>query len=251
MSMSIWNAVGYQAQFDYIWQYGANVLLQLDPQAGEHILDLGCGTGQLTAQIAASGAAAVGIDSDRAMIQQASENYPDIPFQVGDAACFQLADPVDAVFSNATLHWVNDAPAAALCIANALKPGGRFVAEFGGEGNVQTILAVLSQVSGRSDLNPWYFPSLGAYVALLESVDLKVVFAHIFDRPTPLGATGLAGWLDMFGQRFFAELSSAEWADLVKAVEAAAPQLYQRQGSDEDGEWVADYRRLRVVAMKQ
>jgi len=256
--MSGWNAEGYQAQFEYVWRYGEDLKLQLNPQAGEHILDLGCGTGQLTAQIAASGATVVGIDSDSKMVQQASINYPDIAFRVADAANFQLAEPVDAVFSNAVLHWVCDARAAALCVADALKPGGRFVVEFGGEGNVQAILSALSQVSGRDDLNPWYFPSLGEYVALLESAGLKVIFAHIFDRPTPLGAAGLAGWLAMFGQQFFADLSLAEWADLVSAVEAVVPQLYKRvedskrvEGSpDAKGEWTADYRRLRVVAMK-
>lgn len=250
MSMPVWNAATYQDQFDYIWQHGASLLSQLGPQAGEQILDLGCGTGQLTAQIAASGAVVMGIDSDRAMIEQAKSNYPDLTFQVGDAACFALRNPVDAVFSNAALHWVSDAQAAACCMADALKPGGRLVAEFGGEGNVQGILTALSQVSGRQDLNPWYFPSLGEYVALLESVGLKVTFAHIFDRPTPLGAAGLAGWLEMFGQRFFAELSSAEWTALVKKVEAALVTLYKRAENGEAGEWVADYRRLRIVATK-
>lgn len=257
MSIPVWNAAGYQDQFEYVWQYGTSLLSQLAPQAGEHILDVGCGTGQLTAQIAASGAMVTGIDSDRAMIQQASANYPSIPFRVADAACFQQAEPMDAVFSNAALHWVNDAREAARCISAALKPDGRFVAEFGGEGNVQTILTALSQVSGRQHLNPWYFPGLGEYVALLESAGLKVAFAHIFDRPTPLGTAGLAGWLDMFGQRFFPHLSSAEWADLVKAVEAAVPQLYKSEGKSEGpeqgskGEWIADYRRLRVIAVKQ
>lgn len=248
--MPVWNAATYQEQFDYIWQHGASLLSQLAPQSGEQILDLGCGTGQLTAQIAASGATVVGMDSDRAMVEQASTNYPELTFQVGDAARFQLENPVDAVFSNAALHWVNDAQGAALCMVNALKPGGRLVVEFGGEGNVQGILTALSQVSGRKDLNPWYFPSLGDYVALLESVGVKVVFAHIFDRPTPLGTAGLAGWLEMFGQRFFTDLSSAEWAALVTQVEAAAVALYQGEGSDTEGEWVADYRRLRIVAIK-
>ena len=248
--MSGWNAAGYQAQCDFVWQYGESLLTQLAPQAGEQILDLGCGTGQLTAQIAASGAAVMGIDSDRAMIEQATANYPELTFQVGDAANFELAEPVDAVFSNATLHWVTDKRAAARCIATALKPSGRFVAEFGGKGNVQTILSALLKVSGRASLNPWYFPSLGEYVALLESVGLEVTFAHIFDRPTPLGEAGLAGWLDMFGQSFFADLSAAEWTAMVKAVEAEVPQLCRIE-EEGKGEWVADYRRLRIVAIKR
>lgn len=238
-----WNAAAYQNQHSYVWQHGESLLALLDPQAGERILDLGCGTGQLTEKIAASGAAATGLDSDPAMITQAQTNYPDITFRVADAANFQLSEPVDAVFSNAALHWVTQAEPAARCITAALKPGGRFVAEFGGKGNVQTILMALEKVSGRS-LNPWYFPSLGEYAALLESVGLEVVYTNLFDRPTPLGEAGLAGWLEMFGQRFLDDLSAEDWAEMVKAVEAAAPQLYQKE------EWVADYRRLRIVAIK-
>ena len=246
-----WNAAAYQNMYSYVWQHGESLLGLLKPQSRERILDLGCGTGQLTEQIAVSGAAVIGLDSDPAMIAQAQTNYPDIIFQVADAANFYLSEPVDAVFSNAALHWVTQATPAAHCIAAALKPGGRFVAEFGGKGNVQTILRALAEVSGRFSraeapptLNPWYFPRLGEYAALLESAGLEVVYAHLFDRPTPLGEAGLAGWLEMFGQRFFADLSAEEWAEIVRAVEAAAPQLYQEK------EWIADYRRLRIVAVK-
>ncbi len=240
-----WNAACYQQQHSYVWQHGESLLALLNAQVGDRILDLGCGTGQLTEQIAASGAEVMGIDSDRAMIAQAQANYPHITFQVANAASFQLPEPVDAVFSNAVLHWVPQAEAAARCIAKALKPGGRLVAELGGKGNVQTILTSLEQVSGRANLNPWYFPSLGEYVKLLEQLGFEVTFAHLFDRPTNLGDAGLAGWLEMFSQRFFADLSAAEWAQTVAAVEADASQLCQ------NGEWIADYRRLRIVAIKR
>lgn len=238
-----WNATGYQQQYSYVWQHGESLLAQLNPQAGDRILDLGCGTGQLTAQIAASGADVMGIDCDRAMIAQAQANYPQLAFQVADATSFQLSEPVDAVFSNAVLHWVKDAAAAAGCIAEALKPGGRLVAELGGQGNVNAILSALQQVSGRENLSPWYFPSVGEYAAVLEKAGLEVVYASLFERPTPLGEAGVAGWLTMFGQRFFADLSTAEWQGIVTAVESAVPQLYQA------GEWIADYRRLRVAAI--
>ena len=239
-----WNAACYQNQFSYVWQHGESMISLLAPQPGDRILDLGCGTGQLTDKIAASGATVTGLDNDRAMITQARANYPHITFEVADAADFQLAEPVDAVFSNAALHWVTQAEAAARCIATALEPGGRLVAEFGGRGNVQTILSALESASGRTALNPWYFPSLGEYTTLLERVGLDAVFARLFDRPTPLGEAGLAGWLEMFGQRCFTDLPSEDWAEMVRAVESSVPQLYR------DGQWVADYRRLRVVAIK-
>ena len=244
MNNTAWNAKGYQAQCSYVWQHGESLLSQLTAKAGEHILDLGCGTGQLTAEIAKQGAQVTGIDSDRAMIEQAKANYPHLTFQVADAANFQIEESVDAIFSNAVLHWVTQADAAIDCIATALKPGGRFVAELGGQGNVQSIMSALASVTHRDDLNPWYFPSLLDYVTRLEAAGLTVEFAHLFDRPTPLGEAGLDGWLEMYGQRFFQELSPQAWADTVSAVEAQIPQQYQ------NGEWIADYRRLRVIAIK-
>lgn len=240
-----WNAGCYQNDFSYVWQYAESLLSQLNPQAGELILDLGCGTGQLAQQIAESGAAVIGLDSDREMIASAQANYPQLSFQVADAADFQLETPVDAVFSNAALHWVTQAQSAAECIAKSLKPGGRFVAELGGKGNVRTILNALEKVSGKENLNPWYFPSISEYTTLLEQAGLEVTIAHLFDRPTPLGKSGLVGWLDMFGQRFFTELSEQEWILIVQAVAEEASELHQA------GEWIADYRRLRVIATKR
>ncbi|MEO0768864.1 MAG: methyltransferase domain-containing protein [Cyanobacteria bacterium J06649_4] len=240
-----WNASDYQENYSYVWQYGESLLALLAPQPDEHILDLGCGTGQLTAAIAKSGAIVRGVDSDRAMIATAQANYPHLSFDVASADSFQLKTPVDAIFSNAVLHWVPQAEAVARCVQKSLKPGGRFVAEFGGKGNVQTILSALEEVSDRTDINPWYFPSLGDYVALLESAGLTVTFAHHFDRPTPLGDAGLSGWLEMFSQRFFADLSPDEWSQIVAGVEATVPQLYQ------NGVWLADYKRLRIVAVRR
>ena len=238
-----WNATAYQKQHSYVWQHGESLLELLKAQPGEQIIDLGCGTGQLTEKIAATGAKVVGLDSDRAMIAQAQSNYPNIQFQVADATHFELEKPADAIFSNAVLHWVTDAATAASQIAKSLKPGGRFVAEFGGHGNVKTILDALSQVTGER-LQPWYFPTISEYTALLERNGLEVVYATLFDRPTPLGEAGLAGWLSMFGQRFFSALPEQKWQEITKAVEEEARPLYQ------NNQWVADYRRIRVVAIK-
>ena len=119
-----------------MWRHGEDLIGLLAPQPGERILDLGCGTGQLTAEIAKSRAQVVGIDSSPEMVQQARSNYPLLRFELADATQFRTAEPFDAVFSNAALHWIKDAGGAASTIAQALKPGGRFVAEFGGKGNV-------------------------------------------------------------------------------------------------------------------
>jgi trans-aconitate methyltransferase len=135
-----WNANLYQDKHRFVWQYGEDLLQLLNPQAGELILDLGCGTGQLTEKISQFGAEVLGVDNSATMIEKARENYPHLRFEVADARNLQIDQPLDAVFSNATLHWIKEPEAAIASIHQALKLGGRFVAEFGGKGNIQHIL---------------------------------------------------------------------------------------------------------------
>jgi trans-aconitate methyltransferase len=246
--VSGWDAGRYQDHHSFVWRYGANLLELLDPRPGERILDVGCGTGQLTADIARSGAHATGLDQSPEMLAEARKNFPALTFIEADAASFQFDEPFDAVFSNAALHWVKDAEGAARSIARVLRPGGRFVAEFGGRGNIASVMAALRHVLGASagDLSPWYYPSIGEYAALLERNGLEVRNASLFDRPTPLeGENGLAEWLRMFGQSYLRPLSGERASAVInQLVSELRPALYR------DGVWTIDYRRLRVVAMR-
>lgn len=177
------------------------------PKAGERILDVGCGTGQLTADIANSGAEVVGLDLSAEMIAAAGANFPQLRFEVADIAGANYNSEFDAVFSNAALHWVRDQNAAIDAITRAIKRGGRFVFELGGKDNFRQIwnasIQALSAmgVKGPEKLSPWFYPSIGEYAPMLESRGLRVTFAVLFDRPTPLegGAQGLRAWLEMFG----------------------------------------------------
>lgn len=253
MSAQKWDTALYQEKHNFVWKYGEGLIELLSPKPGDRILDLGCGAGQLTQQMAAVGAEVMGIDADATMIQQAQQNYPDLPFEVADARNFQVTQRCDAVFSNAVLHWIPDPEPVIGCIGRSLKPGGRFVAEFGGQGCVQGIINALYEVlreigqSSPADLNPWYFPSLGEYATLLEQQGLWVTYAALFDRPTPLmdGAAGLANWLRMFANPFLTQLSTQIQTEVIHAVEdRLKPKMYQA------GEWIADYRRLRLSAIK-
>ncbi|NET36630.1 MAG: methyltransferase domain-containing protein [Cyanothece sp. SIO1E1] len=248
-----WNASLYEDKHAFVWRYGEDVVELLSPQPGEHILDLGCGTGQLTQKLAAVGAAVRGIDHAPAMIEQARRNYPHLRFAVADARDFQVEQPLDAVFSNAVLHWIQDAKAVMEQIGLALKPGGRFVAEFGGKGCVQTIITALDNTlkamgyASSYASSPWYFPSISEYTTLLEQHGFKVTYATLFERPTPLegGASGLANWLQMFASRFLSRVPMAQHAEVIQALEhRLRPVLYQQ------GSWIADYQRIRVVAIK-
>jgi trans-aconitate methyltransferase len=130
-----WDAARYQSRHSYVFAHGESLIDLLKPQPGEHVLDLGCGSGQLTAKIAESGAEVIGIDRSEEMIAEARRNFPSLNFEVADAANFSLETPVDAVFSNAALHWVKNADGVAESVSRALRPTGRFVVEMGGKGN--------------------------------------------------------------------------------------------------------------------
>jgi len=235
--MSAWDAVRYQSRHSYVFAYGEELLGLLDPQPGERILDLGCGSGQLTAKIAESGAAVVGLDRSEEMIVGARRNFPSLKFEIGDAANFNVDMAFDAVFSNAALHWVKDADGAAASIARALRSGGRFVLEMGGKGNTQAVMEAVREVAGPVE-TPWYYPSVGEYASLLERHGFEIAFATLFDRPTRVeGEDGLEDWLAMFAGSMLASAEARrEVANRLRA------KMFQ------DGGWVIDYRRLRVIA---
>ncbi|MBC6612633.1 methyltransferase domain-containing protein [Hymenobacter sp. BT507] len=247
-----WNADTYTQKHAFVFKYGAGLLDLLAQQPGELILDLGCGSGELTQQIVAAGAEVIGLDASASMIAKARTQFPTLDFRVGNGATFELPERFDAIFSNAALHWMPDAAAVARQMHQHLKPGGRLVAEFGGQGNVAQITnALLRHLHRRGHTHIrvewWYFPSPGEYATLLEQHGFRVQLVQYYDRPTPLTdpKTGLTDWIQQFGANFFAGVGAEEQADILAAVEAELrPALFQ------NGQWVADYKRLRVVAQK-
>lgn len=253
MVANYWNASLYENKHGYVWQYGQELLELLLPQPKEKILDLGCGTGQLTAEIAKTGAIAIGIDAAASMIEKAQQNYPRLQFAIADARNFQVDFPLDAVFSNASLHWILEADAVIECIGCALRSGGRFVAEFGGRGNVKAIIEALSEaiatrISGDfQPVNSWYFPSISDYTTRLERHGFEVRLATLFDRPTPLEGEeqGMANWLQMFASRVLESFSQSEQQQIVCTVEDRLRDSLYR-----DRTWTADYRRIRVLVIK-
>ncbi|MFB6232702.1 MAG: trans-aconitate 2-methyltransferase [Haloarculaceae archaeon] len=248
-----WDPDDYDGGHGFVYEYGADVVELLAPEPGERILDLGCGTGHLTAEIAASvgdEGRVIGVDRSGEMVARAREAYPDLQFLRADARAFAADTPFDAVFSNAALHWIPQQAAVAETVAGLLRPGGRFVAELGGAGNVATIVDAVEAACGDRGLrteNPWYFPTVGEHATLLERHGFEVTHARLFDRPTDLdgGEAGLREWLGMFGDSLLAPLSPEQQAAVVTDVEERLrPTLYDPESST----WTADYRRLRFVA---
>ncbi len=248
-----WNADLYDSKHKFVSQLATETVELLAPKAGERILDLGCGTAHLTQKIASYGAEVLGIDSAETMILQARENYSNLQFAVMDATKLEFIEEFDAVFSNAVLHWIKQPEKVIAGVWQALKPKGRFVAEFGGKGNINLIQTALNKAiyTENSALekvsSPNYFPSIAEYRFLLEKQGFELTFATLFDRPTPLdGESGIVNWLKMFRNSVLAAFAEDAQARILANVEEQLrPTLYK------NGTWFADYRRLRVVAIKE
>lgn len=248
-----WNANLYDNKHAFVSTFGNHLIELLDPKKGERILDLGCGTGDLAKKLYDDGMDVSGVDKSENMVSQAKNKYPNIHFSVQDATDLHYVNEFDAVFSNATLHWVKPPKQALQCIYRSLKQGGRFVAEFGGKGNVQFITdGIIDQLQRYGyekniDLFPWYFPSVGEYSTLMEEVGFRVTFAQHFDRPTPLdGDHGLQNWIKMFANDMFDGIPSDQKDLIIKNVEE-----HLRDVLYHDGNWVADYKRIRIIGIKQ
>ena len=241
-STSTWDAADYARVGGFVAELGEAALDLLDPQPGEHILDIGCGDGTLTLKIKEAGADVVGIDNSLSMIAAAKAKGLDA--RLMDAAQLKFGEAFDAAFSNATLHWVLDKERAARAIWFALKPGGRFAGEMGGDGNLAKLREALDDVLVARGFGPptyaanWY-PSVEEFVTLYEGAGFKDVDARLIERPTEL-EHGVAAWVTTFRKGWLdrAGVPEDERQSIAEAVAA-------RVGTD-----VADYVRLRFIMRK-
>lgn len=245
-----WDPAAYARDGAFVHQLAGGVVEWLGPQRGEQILDLGCGDGQLTARIAAEGADVRGVDSSPAMV--AAARARGIAAEPASAEALPYADATfDAVFSNAVLHWIGNQDAMMAEVRRVLKPGGRFVAEMGGHGNIAAIRVAFTAALqrhgyGEAEEGVNYYPTAPAYTRRLERLGFTVQRMEHFPRPTPLEKTGMAAWLRTFRRGVLEKLPEALRATVVdESCALLAPAL-----RDEDGNWVADYVRLRFMARK-
>ncbi len=246
-----WNTNLYDSAHSFVTKYGEDVAALLNARSSEDILDLGCGTGHLTAQIAESGAHVVGLDASAKMLEVARETYPQIEWVEASATDFDLNRSFDAVFTNAVLHWILEPEKVAERVYAHLRNGGRFVGEFGGKGNVFVIQDALRQSAVELGLPTFeenkYFPSIGQWAKVLENAGFELQFATLFDRPTHLeGTDGPKTWLRQFRALYLEQLSESE----QEAALDLAQQKLKGVLENENG-WFADYRRLRFVAVKK
>jgi trans-aconitate methyltransferase len=243
----VWNAEDYEKHARFVSDLAGPVLEWLQPQAGQRILDLGCGDGVLTEELKRRDVDVLGVDVSESLLAAALARGVETRRMDGQKLPFDAE--FDAVFSNAALHWMSDAGAVIEGVFRALKPGGRFVAEFGGHGNVAAVTTAMRATARRRGgdaalAGPWFFPSVAVYREMLEERGFRVVRIGLFPRPTPL-PTGMIAWLKVFRRPFFAQYGAEEDQVLAEVEELLAPSL-----RDARGNWTADYVRLRVEAMK-
>jgi SAM-dependent methyltransferase len=253
---SHWSPADYATNAAFVPALGGAALALLAPKSGELIVDLGCGDGALTAQIAEAGARVIGLDASEAMVEAA--RLRGIDAFVADAQALDLESQAlrfgqfDAAFSNAALHWMLDPDAVASGVFAILRPGGRFVGEMGGEGNVAALRSALRQELGGRGYpvpaeDPQWYPSCEEFVRLYACAGFVEIQAQLIPRPTPLPA-GVSGWVKTFraGMLNAAGVPEADRDSVAAAVETRLKPVLQQP----DGSWSADYVRLRFTMRK-
>ena len=244
----VWGADKYEKNARFVSDMTGDVMAWLAPKPGERILDLGCGDGALTEKLVQAGAIVKGADNSDTLLAAARKRRLDVDFKDGQA--LDYGPEFDAVFSNAALHWMTRGEDVVRGVANALKRGGRFVAEFGGHGNLAAIITALRATATRHGKEPalaagWFYPTPAEYRALLEANGFSVERIGLFPRPTPL-PTGLRGWLSTFRESYFEQWPAPDRERIAAEIESLlAPAL-----CDKAGNWTADYVRLRVAAIR-
>ena len=246
--MSEWNAILYDNKHNFVAEYGKGLLEFVPKNKNQSILDLGCGTGTLTSQLVNFADTVVGVDSSESMIEMAQKQYTDIKFIICDALKLPFNKKFDVVFSNAVFHWIADHNALLNQVHKVLKPNGLLICEFGANGNIATIENAFMKVCQYSgyEYNPKFnFPTSEHFADLLKKNSFSIDKIYDYDRPTPLkdNEEGLANWIRQFFASDLEFMSEKSQAEIIKKVEDLT------RGSLWNGsKWIADYRRLRVIA---
>jgi trans-aconitate methyltransferase len=248
MSPQTWNAAQYARNGRFVANLASEVIDLLDPKPGERILDLGCGDGALTEQIVATGAKVTGVDSSPSMVAAAQARKLDVRLVNCEALDFD--HEFDTAFSNAALHWMHNQDEVLAGVHRSLKPGGRFVAEMGGHGNIAAIQVALIAAFAKHGIDAVqggqnYFPTPASYESRLQRHGFDVQYIELIPRPTALPESGMRGWLETFRSGLFERLPEAERETaLNETVRLLQPAL-----CDDLGRWTADYVRLRFLAI--
>lgn len=248
MPQQRWNPESYAKNARFVSDLGEPLLELLQLAPGEKVLDLGCGDGALTEKLIAAGGLVLGVDASAEQVEATRQRG--LEAEVYRVEELPFIEQFDAILSNAVLHWIKDQSTALAHIYRSLKPGGRFVAELGGFGCVETIRGALHQVLRERHIDPWaydpwFFPTIDEYRVLLQAQGFEIDSIVLFPRPTPLPGD-ISGWLETFAQPFLRAVPAEDWNACLEEVRSQVKtSLFH-----EDQGWVADYVRLRFKATR-
>lgn len=243
-----WDSSLYDKNHSFVSQYGCELLKYLPQNKQQKILDLGCGTGDLSYELSKLCQKVVGIDASPQMISLAREKFPNLDFRVCEGLSMTFKDEFDVVFSNAVFHWISNHNLLLENIAKALKSAGILICEFGALGNIESIENAFKLALGRQGfaytmkLN---FPDADSFSKLLKQNHFEIIELSKFDRPTPLenNEEGLRIWLKQFFNSQLDELPLQIQEKIFEEVETLTKdKLYHNRV------WILDYKRLRVIA---
>lgn len=245
-----WNPDLYESKHDFVAEYGRDLLSSVPENPGQAILDLGCGTGTLTHALLEKSPSVVGLDASPEMIGKARQLYPGMDFRVMDACLMPWNNWFDVIFSNAAFHWIPDQGTLLKAVFRVLKPQGKLICEFGAHRNILRIREAFQAGLERINLpvrTRFYFPTVEEYRLMLEEAGLHPEVVTDFDRPTPLrdGPDGLRNWARQFFRADLKDLYEKRRIRIFEEMEKAL-----RDDLWDGTQWVADYRRIRVIASK-
>lgn len=245
-----WNSDLYDNKHSFVAECGKAMINFVNVSENQKILDLGCGTGVLTNELAKNGATVIGTDLSKDMINKAKSNYPNLTFRVEDATNLPFKNEFDTVFSNAVFHWIANQEKLLYSVYNSLKDNGTLICEFGAKNNISQIQTAFEKVigqKGHSYCSPFFFPTKEEYKLLLEKAGFEVKHIIEYDRPTPLtnGEKGLRNWIQQFFASDLIKFSYEEKEQILFEVEKLC-----KKSIWEKEQWVADYRRIQIIAVK-
>jgi trans-aconitate 2-methyltransferase len=230
----VWNPTDYAKNSANQYAWAKELMLKLKLQGDETLLDIGCGDGKITAELAKAlpNGKAVGIDSSVEMIKLAkttfpNEQYPNLSFNITDARDIPNQAEFNVAFSNATLHWILDQKAVLKGVHRSLKPQGRVLFQMAGKGNAKAVLDLFDELLVLRKWKryfegftfPYAFLDPTEYRALLASTGLKAVRVERFPREMKFpNAEGLAGWVRTTWLPFTERIPAEMRGDFVKEI---------------------------------
>ncbi len=258
-----WNAQEY-SQFSssqQLWARETIAKLNLHPK--EHILDIGCGDGKVTAEIALQvpNGSVTGVDNSESMIELAQIKYPskiyfNLTFQLVDAKNLNFNEQFDAVVSNAALHWVDDHVKVLTGIYKSLIPGGRLLLQMGGKGNVEEVITVFNEMITLPEWKeyfsgvkfPYYFFSVNEYQDFVSHAGFKSANIKLVEKDMKHeGEEGMKGWIKTTWLPYTQRVPEKDRNNFINE----AFKLYAKKfPADSDGTFHVTAKRLLVEARK-